>query len=110
MYNYTIEKSDNYEVLLKSNDFYISDKLQSGMYYPGRGVDDYIINFIYDFKANEKRNLEYNYNITAELVGTVESNDGRDIEVWNRKFDILENKSSNFPLSITSLYSLGVRF
>ena len=96
MYNYTIKKSDDYEVLLKPNEFYTNEALPSNLYYPGRAVDDYVISFIYDFKANEKRHLDYSYNITAELVGIVESSDGRDKEVWNRDFNILENK----PMSL----------
>ena len=95
MYNYTIKKTDNYEVLLKPNEFYTTEKLPSGLYYPGRAVDDYLVNFEYNFKANEKKTLEYNYNIIAEMSGTVETNYGKDKEVWTRTFTILENKSEN---------------
>lgn len=93
MYNYEIKKSDNYEVILKENEFYENQILASGLYYPGKSVDEYKINYIYDFKANEKKTIEYSYNITGELVGTVLSNDGIERKVWIRNFELLENKA-----------------
>ncbi len=93
MYNYEIKKSDNYEVILKENEFYENQILASGLYYPGKSVDEYKINYLYDFKANEKKIIEYSYNITGELVGTVLSNDGIERKVWTRNFELLENKT-----------------
>ena len=95
MYNYKIKKTDNYKVLLKPNDFYETETLESGNYYPSMAVKNYIINFGYNFEANEKSNLEYNYNVTAELVGTCSSIEGQYEDIWIRNFDILETKFQN---------------
>ncbi len=90
-YNYTAEKSDDYEVLLKPNDFYTTDTLQADRYYASLSVNSYLINFKYDFKGSGDYNIKYDYNITAELVGTVNTNDDKGKEVWNRTFNLFEN-------------------
>lgn len=95
MYSYTIKKTEDYEVTLKPNDFYTSEVLPSDNYYPSKAVDNYAINFGYDFKSNEELNFEYNYNVTAEMIGIVKSSDDKGNEIWTRTFDILENKTGN---------------
>lgn len=95
MYSYNIKKSDNYEVILKPNDFYLSETLPADRYYPSKAVDSYVIDFGYDFKVNREAELEYNYNVTAEMVGIVKSSDGKGEEVWTRDFDVLETKTGN---------------
>ena len=94
IYSYSAQKNVDYKVLLKPNDFYVTETLPSGKYYAAKSVNKYIINFIYDFKASKKTNLNYNYNISAEIIGTVPSKDNQNQEVWNRTFPILENKES----------------
>ena len=93
MYNYTVKKTNNYKVILKPNDFYSTDTLEAGNYYPSKAVKNYMIDFVYDFKANMKADIEYNYNVTAELIGTSASTEGKYKELWRRKFDILETKT-----------------
>lgn len=94
IYSYSAQKNGDYKVLLKPNDFYVTETLPSDKYYAAKSVNKYIINFIYDFKASKKTNLNYNYNISAEIIGTVPSKDNQNQEVWNRTFPILENKES----------------
>ena len=94
IYSYSGQKNGNYEVLLKPNTFYETEVLPSGKYYAAKSVDKYIINFVYDFKASRKANIDYNYNISAEIAGTVTSNDNQHKEIWNRTFPISENKAS----------------
>ena len=91
IYNYTAQKSDDYEVLLKPNNFYETEILESGSYYAANSIDNYIINLKYDFLGNKKANLEYDYNIDAYLVGIVKNEDNEDKEVWNRKFILKDN-------------------
>ena len=81
IYNYNVQKSDDYIVSLKKNPFYTDKTLPSGKYYTSKSVESYIINFKYDFKGNLNTNLEYNYNITADLIGIVVDNDEQDKEV-----------------------------
>lgn len=93
--NYTVKKTDNYKVLLKPNEFYETDTLESGNYYPSMAVKNYIINFGYNFKADKKTDLEYSYNVTVDLVGICSSSEGQYKEIWTRKFDVLETKTEN---------------
>ena len=94
IYSFSSQKNNDYEVLLKPNDFYTNNILPSGGYYASKSVNEFIINFKYDFKGNKKTNLQYNYNITANLVGSVDTNDNQNKEVWNRMYTLLENKEN----------------
>ncbi len=94
IYNYTAQKSENYEVLLKPNDFYTSKTLPSGRYYASKSIEAFIINFQYDLNSSQKTNIKYTYNITAELIGTINTNENQDEEIWNRTFTLLENNNN----------------
>ncbi len=87
IYTYTANKNDSYEVSLKENDFYIEKTLPQERYYASKSIKSFNINFKYDFKANEEANIEYNYNIVASLVGTV-NDENEDKEIWTRDFNI----------------------
>ena len=91
VYSYRAEKNDNYEVLLKPNEFYETQKLPAGGYYASKSIEAYILNLKYDFKGNKKAKIEYNYNIIANLVGTVKNSEDKNKEVWNREFVLKDN-------------------
>ena len=92
IYIYKCEKKSNYEVLLKENDFYETNKISSGMLYAAQSIDSISINFKYNFKANKKENINYNYNITANLIGIPNySIDDKEDVIWNREFIALDN-------------------
>lgn len=91
IYNFSIQKSDDYLVLLKPNDFYQTETLPPGGYYPANAINSYIIEYRYELTGDKKTNIEYNYNVEAYLVGTVKNIDNQDKEVWNRKFILSEN-------------------
>lgn len=91
VYNYNIQKSNNYEVRLKPNIFYTTEILPSGNVYASKSIDMFTINFLYNFEGNDYTDIEYNYNITANLVGTVQSEE-EEKEVWSREYILAENK------------------
>ena len=94
--DYTVKKTDNYKILLKPNEFYEGDTLEAGGYYPSAAVKSYIVDFKYDFKANQNIDLKYNYNVTVELNGICTNQDGEYEEIWEeRKFNVLETKNGN---------------
>ena len=93
IYYYNIEKTDNYEVVLKPNTFYETKVLGMGGCYASKSINNYRINFNYNFGANKRTDLEYNYNVTATLVGRVKTNDNQTKEVWNRNFILVENNN-----------------
>ncbi len=92
LYLYKVEKSNNYEVLLKPNNFYTTKTLPSGRYYASQSIDSFIMNFKYNLKSNKKSDLNYHYTITAELIGKAVSNNEEEKEIWDRTFNIIENK------------------
>ena len=81
VYNYTVQKSDEYEILLKPNSFYTTKTLPSGRIYASQSIDLYKINLKYNFKGKEKSDIEYNYNIKANLVSTVNNNENQGKEI-----------------------------
>lgn len=91
IYNYTAQKTDNYEVILKPNNFYETEKLPSGGYYASKSIKAYSIDLNYNFKADKQADLNYNYNVVATLVGTVKNKENQDEEVWNRNFILYDN-------------------
>ena len=94
VYNYTVERSDDYRVELKPNTFYASDILPAGGYYASKSVNSYIVNFIYNFKGSSKTDIEYNYTVTGDLIGTVVNSDGEEKEVWNRNYTLQKDTNS----------------
>ena len=95
IYSYEAKKSDNYEALLKPNQFYTSNTLPKDLYYASKSIDKFGLEFKYDFNGSKEADISYNYNIIANMVATVANNDDKGKEVWNREFKILDNTSSN---------------
>ena len=91
VYSYTIEKNNDYNVLLKPNIFYEKEKLLSKGYYVSNSIDAYDINLKYKLKGSKKANIKYNYNIVASLIGTIKDDENEGKKVWNRDFVLLEN-------------------
>ncbi len=94
IYSYTAQKSDHYEVLLKPNVFYETETLPSGGYYTSNSIKSYNINFLYDFKGDRTSDIEYHYNIVANLIGTAKEINNDEKEVWNRKFILYDGKNN----------------
>ena len=91
IYSYEAKKDSQYIVRLKPNDFYEQETLPEDKYYASKSIDNFNVNFKYDFKANKQAKLDYSYRVTAELVGNIDTTDNKDKEVWNRNFNILDN-------------------
>ena len=94
IYNYEIQKKDDYEVILKPNIFYTTPQLPSGGYYASKSINNFRINFSYNLKADKKADIKYKYNVIAKLVGTVKNSDNQEKEIWTRDFILLEDKEN----------------
>ncbi len=92
IYQYVVEKQDNYEVLLKPNTFYESKSLPSGLCYASNSIETFTIHFQYHFKAKQKADIQYHYSVVGNLIGKVIEVD-EEKEVWNRSFIFLENNT-----------------
>ncbi len=95
IYSYTAKKANYYEVILNPNTFYESEILPPNKYYASKSINRFAINFRYNFKGNKKENIEYNYNISAKLIGTVKNEENQEKEIWARKFMLSENSNNN---------------
>ena len=95
IYTYVAEKNSDYEVLLKPNNYYTSETLPSGRYYASKSVKQYTLDFKYHLYGDREADLEYVYNVTAELSGIVDGNNDNGKEVCNRSFNIVEDKKEN---------------
>lgn len=91
LYTFEANKTDTYDVLLKPNNFYLTETLPSGLFYASKSINSFRINFKYNFKTNEKTNIDYNYSVTANLIGKANTNDNQIKEVWNRPFNLTED-------------------
>lgn len=110
IYTLLAEKSSNYEILLKPNEFYTAKTLPSGSTYASQSINSIKINFKYNFNENEKVKINYKYNIIAELVGTVKVNENQNKEVWSRTFNLLDNKENLSENSINEEINLDYEF
>ena len=93
IYRYTAKKASYYETILKPNTFYENKILSQDRYYASKSIKTFAINFRYDFKADKKADIEYNYNVVAKLVGTVKSGDNQEKEIWTRDYIFYENNN-----------------
>ena len=64
----------DYKVYLKKNDFYEKPFLNKDMVYVASLIDKIAINFDYNFKVNEKSDIDFKYNIVAKLLITSQNN------------------------------------
>ena len=87
-YNIDINKTADYKVFLKENKFYENNILDSGQIYASKSIEKIAVCFKYDFLLNKENNINYNYDITAEIEGKVNSLDSI---IWQRKY-VLKDK------------------
>ncbi len=92
IYEYTINKDTNSAVSLKANDFYNNNFYSD--YYVASAIDLVNTNFKYKFVGSKKADINYEYNITATLIGNFNDNEKTE-EVWRQDFIIKDKKNKN---------------
>ena len=111
IYSYNIKKETPYKVFLSKNDFYDKDVLESGLYYLENSIDKYHINFKYSFKGNKNGIVNYHYQITSILIGTINDNQ-EDKKIWEKSF-LLKDKSfkvNNNSFTINELVEINYNY
>lgn len=93
-YSYKATKSSEYNVSLIPNSFYTETVLPSGKQYAAPVIDKYNFIFKYNFIGSEKTDIDYTYNITADLVGNVKNSTNENQEIWKKTFILTSNKSN----------------
>ena len=66
--NYREKSNIDYKVYLKNNEFYDSEYLGKGMTYVASLIDKITTDFNYSFDIDKDSNIDFNYDIKAELV------------------------------------------
>lgn len=66
--NYREKSNLDYKVYLKNNEFYDSEYLGKGMSYVASLIDKITADFNYTFDIDKDSNINFDYDITAELV------------------------------------------
>ena len=93
-YSYKATKSSEYNVSLIPNTFYNETVLPSGKQYAAPVIDKYNFILKYNFTGSEKADIDYTYNITADLVGNVKNSTNENQEIWKKTFVLTSNKSN----------------
>lgn len=107
LYSYVANKKGDYQVLLKENNIYEEKVLESGKYYASKSIDKYLLNFEYNFKVEGRegakeetkvaeqtekiKNIDYKYNITAQIEGTVPNSSEEKKEIWTRNYTLIDD-------------------
>ena len=110
-YNIDINKTADYKVFLKENKFYENNILDSGQIYASKSIEKIAVCFKYDFLLNKENNINYNYDITAEIEGKVNSLDSI---IWQRKYvlkdKVYQNKINKKQFKVEENISLDYGF
>lgn len=83
-YSYSIDKNTDYKIILKPNNFYTNPVLSKQDGYASKSIDNINLQFIYKFNANRKENVDYSYNIKANLVASEEN---KEKEILTREYN-----------------------
>ncbi len=108
-YSYASKRNTDYQVYLRDNSFYDSTIMSAGKQYPSILIDKFNVNFIYNYRGSEKSDINYSYNVVATLIGEYKDSSNQDgLEVWNREFVLIDNKS--FSKKNSSTFSIVQNF
>lgn len=94
VYSYEANKSSDYKVLLKPNDYYATTTLPAGMQYASPAISTINSDLHYDFSSTDLADIAYTYSITADIIGNVDSEAKKDNEIWNRRYVIQAERSN----------------
>ena len=87
IYSSKITRDVKYNVSLTVNNFYDPMPIQKGLSYPVKGIGIIPIEFVYDYKGNEKVDLNYTYNITIDLIGNVSGSSSKASSlIWSKNY------------------------
>lgn len=94
-YTYKIHRDIDYKVYLKENSFFEEEYLEKDKQYTTELIDYIDIDFNYLFSGSKLTDINYKYNINAELVGEYEEGEDELKEIWNKKYTLLDTQSIN---------------
>ncbi len=92
-YNYNVKENIDYKVYLKPNNFYEGPYLESGKQYTTELIDYIDIDLSYLFSGSNTINMNYDYDISATIIGKYENANNGNAEIWTKKYKLLENQT-----------------
>ena len=92
-YNYKINRNIDYKVYLKPNDFYEEKFLPKNKQYTSELIDYIDIDLSYLFNGSKITNMNYDYDVSATIVGEYENTSSGKSEIWTKKYVILEKQT-----------------
>lgn len=88
-FGYNVSKTADYKVEVKENNFFKNENMEKNQTYISSVVDNILVDFSYQFKGTNKRDIEYSYNI----VSTIDINYTNTSEkLWSQQEILVENK------------------
>lgn len=94
--NYREKSNLDYKVHLKKNEFYDSEYLGKGMSYVASLIDKITANFNYTFDIDKESNIDFDYDITAQLVI---SDTSKNNIFLKKEYTLLQNTKENMNSS-----------
>ncbi len=91
-YEYNTTKSSDYYVMLLENMFYESSIMKQGKQYPSKLINRIPFELKYNFVGSKETNINYTYNVTAEIIGNIKNGDKANQEVWRKKYILIQDK------------------
>lgn len=88
-FGYSINKKANYKVAVKENNFFDDEYIEMNQTYISSVVNSMLMDFKYEFKGDNKENIEYTYDIVA--IMNVRYNNTNE-NLWTQKDTIVEKK------------------
>lgn len=88
-FGYSVNKKANYKVGVKENNFFNNEYIEMNQTYISSVVDKLLIDFNYEFKGNNKENIDYTYDVIA--IMNVRYNNTKE-SLWTEENTIIEKK------------------
>lgn len=93
VYSYNMKRNIDYKVYLKKNSFFEEEYLEKGKQYTTQLIDYIDIDFSYIFNGSDLADLNYDYDIKAQIIGEYENTSSGKSELWTKKYALLDTKS-----------------
>lgn len=104
-YSYNVKRNIDYKVYLKENDFFKDDYIEMDKQYTSELIDYIDIDLSYLFNGSAVTNMNYDYDITATIIGEYENSSSGKLELWTKEYKLLETQ--NKSIYDTTLFDIN---
>lgn len=104
-YSYNVKRNIDYKVYLKENDFFKENYIEMDKQYTSELIDYIDIDLSYLFNGSSVTNMNYDYDITATIIGEYENSSSGKAELWTKEYKLLETQ--NKSIYDTTLFDIN---